>query len=144
MKTFHYFALMLVLTFSFATTCEEEVQPVNLNPELYLGKWQLANVSGGIENVNQNFAENEIVWEFLADGSVTVENNFENDAVEDFMETGSYTYFIESARKSVYPCGYLFWAGDNNLGCMTARENKIVFKRNGSDGYVLTFQRVTE
>ena len=144
MKTIHYFALMLVLTFSFATTCEEDVEPVNLNPELYLGKWQLTNVSGGTEDINLDFAENEIVWEFLADGNVIVVNNFEDNTTDDFMETGSYTYFTEAARKSVSSCGYLFWAGDNNLGCLTARDNKIIFKRNGSDGYVLTFQRSVE
>lgn len=111
--------------------------------ESLAGDYTLVNVSGSIAGVNNNFDPGVIRWHIDGENqSLAVINNFDdnNGSIEDFMETGSYT-FEATADETAGQCPYKYLADENDLGCLSvAEDGTLTFTQPYADGYILTLK----
>jgi hypothetical protein len=107
------------------------------------GNYNLVNVSGSIAGVSNDFDPGVIRWHIDGENqSLTVINNFDdnNGSIEDFMETGSYT-FETTTNETAGQCNYKYLADDNDLGCLSIEtDGTLVFTQPYADGYILTLK----
>lgn len=125
------------------TACNNSDDASTNNPVVISGNFTLVNVSGSIAGVSNDFEPGVIKWHIDGENnSLAVINNFDdsNGTIEDFMETGSYT-FETTTNETAGQCPYKYVAGENDLGCITQEEDgTIIFTQPYADGYVLTLQ----
>ncbi|MGC6430243.1 MAG: hypothetical protein ACON5F_04300 [Jejuia sp.] len=111
-------------------------------------EWHLTNVSGGIAGVDINYDVDTIIWIFNVDfngsGTLSVDNNNDQNDLEDGLNTGEYAVFV--AEYDGQPI--LFLDGDEYAGFSYPNANTLEINHNvhstgvvGSDGYIFTFQR---
>ena len=109
--------------------------------------WHLANVSGGVSGVDNDFDINVVVWEFNETSKVlTVTNNNATPTLEDGLDTGTYSYqIIETGN------GNEAFININNteFGSITVTNSLLVIDQNetstgpAADGYIYTFVKQT-
>ena len=107
--------------------------------------WQLENVSGGIEGVDNDFDPNVVVWEFdEVNANLTVENNNATTSLEDGLNTGTYSYYLEPGNTDEE--AYLI-IDTTEFGRITVTSSTLVIDQNfttngnAADGYIYTFSK---
>jgi hypothetical protein len=138
------YALILLVIFMGLTNCsidnEDKTAPQVV--EIY---WNLVNVTGGINGINENFDLGTIIWRFNeASGILTVENNNTDDTKQDALDSGDYPYSVIDIN------GDLFLVVDNTeIGLLTITATEFVLNENetsqgsGADGYIYKFRKTT-
>ncbi len=111
--------------------------------ESVAGDYTLVKVSGSIAGVSNSFDPGVIRWHIDGENqSLVVTNNFDdnNGNIEDFLETGTYS-FQATAADTAGQCDFKYMADDNDLGCLTvAEDGTLTFTQPYADGYVLTLK----
>lgn len=151
MKKLSFFFL---LTASCIIGCsDDDSAPVKENPcngiypAPHTGIWNLTNISGGINEVNQDIEPGLITWkfEFCPKSGVTVVNNYDNEQVEDFLETGNYDISVTESDPDTYGCSGCCIVGGTNFGNMFYNRfpspTVLTLDRQIPNGYTLTFTR---
>ncbi|KGO91252.1 hypothetical protein [Flavobacterium subsaxonicum] len=136
------FLLVLAGT-AFATGCsKDDDSPKVYDYQNYDGMWVLAHVSGSIAGIDHDY-DGSIIWNFDTEHHIlSVVNNDADETVEDFLESGTYTYSFDANTVTPETCAETFNAGNLDFGCFVNNGNTIVLTQNESDGYVLTFNRI--
>lgn len=137
-----YFLIIACISFLTLTNCSLD-SVNNTQPQTIRVLWHLKNVSGGIDNVDNDFPANKIIWEF--DGPNLEVNNTNTDtALEDGPDTGSYPYTTFKVGEKEYlkvnsiEIGRVTFNTDGTQ--LTLNQNEI---STGSvaDGYIFTFDK---
>jgi hypothetical protein len=132
--------LFLLTSCSINDNNNNDLQPI------VLSFWHLTNTTGGISGVDDSFELDTVVWFFdEINGSLTVSNNNTEETKEDALESGTYTFSIvpEGDKNFIIIDGI-------ELGEITVNEPNFVINENitsdgeTSDGFIYTFQRVTQ
>lgn len=134
-----------VLSFFFLTNCSLGGDDIN-EQQIVRVLWHLENVTGGVSGIDDNFSPNVVVWEFNEiNSTVTVTNDNDNGALEDGLDTGTYSYSITPIGTSSKT--YLI-IDSNEIGSITiGTNNKMVINQNetssgpATDGYIYTFNK---
>jgi hypothetical protein len=140
--------LFVIIVSLFATGCNNDdstnVDPCldNLPPERH-GTWNLVNVTGGIAGVSHDFEPGTIKWTFnTCAGTVSVVNENDDEAVEDFLETGTYNLTFTEYDVTALGCPQYMMAGNTNFGCENhPAQGIMMLKQYIADGYELKFTR---
>ena len=106
--------------------------------------WHLVQTNGGIQGVNDQFELGTIVWTFYENTGNLIVNNQNTDAnKQDFLDSGTYTYSLETIE------GQNFITIDGTeYGEITIRPNEFIIDENtkstgdGADGFIYTFEKV--
>lgn len=115
--------------------------------QVFITYWHLRNVSGGIAGVDIDFELNDIVWNFdEINGELMVNNTNTNDAIEDGLNSGTYTFSVEQNETNRF-----LIIDSNEFGGFTISQTQLqlIIDQNitstgsGADGFVYTFQRIT-
>lgn len=90
--------VIMLVVLGLMTGCEKEVETVTATEnEEILGTWNLSNVSGGLMGTDIDYAEGDVVWDFVDEDTLVVENNADGSEEEEAfsgLESGTYTYDI--------------------------------------------------
>ncbi|RZJ35511.1 MAG: hypothetical protein EOO51_05060 [Flavobacterium sp.] len=106
------------------------------------GHWKLINVKGGISGSDFDFPPGLITYNFdTATNTVEVTNNNTNDAAEDMLPSGSYTYSIQENTTTPQLCEENFFIDEVNFGCYNLGSNQLTFGQVEADGYLITLVR---
>lgn len=136
--------ILLSLTAISLLSCSEDDTPNN-NPTSISGSYSLVKLSGGFAGHNNNFDAGSITWTINeGNNTVTVVNNYNdnNGTVEDFLETGTYS-FLQDTATPANQCTATFKADGMDLGCFTqAEDGTITFNQQYADGYLLTLEPI--
>lgn len=105
--------------------------------------WNLTNVRGGIDGVNNNFEINDIIWSFDQEtATLTVTNTNTDDSVEDGLDSGSYSYSITNDGTH-----FFLLINDTEYGSFTTSETELIIDQNittsgtGADGFIYKFEK---
>ncbi|PKQ45114.1 hypothetical protein [Confluentibacter flavum] len=141
-----YYLIIACISFLTLTNCSlGDVD--NSEPQVIRVLWHLKNVSGGVAGVDNDFNSGVIVWEFKdATSTLTVSNNNSNAAIEDGLNSGTYTYSIDD--NSTGNDDYIS-IGPNEFGsiAITSNGNQLIIDQNktstgpAADGYIYTFDK---
>ena len=130
------FILIVIITSCSINNEDDKIQVLR-------SEWHLKNVSGGLEGVNNDFVLNQVIWMFNEpQSSLTVLNNNTN-AVEDGLDSGTYTYDLLDDGKNIF-----LIIDDNEYGGLTISNNILTIDQNlrstgtGADGFIYSFQLV--
>lgn len=139
-----YYLILACISFFTLTNCS--IGEVDTSePQVIRVLWHLKNVSGGIAGVDNDFNNGVIIWEFKSEtSSVTVTNTNSDTAIEDGLDSGTYTYSIEEVNNQEY-----LTIGSNELGSIsvTSNGNQLIIDQNetstgpAADGYIYTFDK---
>ncbi|MBU3821433.1 hypothetical protein KO566_05125 [Flavobacteriaceae bacterium XHP0103] len=137
--------LITLLSFFSLTNCSLGNDTNENQQEVVRVLWHLANVSGGINGVDNDFDINVVVWEFNEISKVlTVTNNNETPSLEDGLDTGTYPYYITETGNG----NEAFISLNNNeFGEIIVTNNTLVIDQNetssgpAADGYIYTFSK---
>lgn len=137
----HLKFLTSIILIVISTSCS--INNENNKPQVVRSEWHLKNVSGGLEGVNNDFVLNQIIWIFNeSQSSLTVLNNNTN-AVEDGLDSGTYTYALLNDSNNTF-----LIIDDNEFGGLTILNDILTIDQNitstgsGADGFIYTFQLV--
>lgn len=132
--------LLLISPLLLATSCDDDDNNTPQNAAL-TGRWKLVNISGGIQGQDFDVPNGTITWTFNNNNMVQVVNNNPVDSnVEDFFETGTYTYQHIASEVSA-TCPQLLRVNNVDLGCKHTAGNTMTLTQTESDGYVLTLMK---
>ena len=106
------------------------------------GKWHLVTVSGGIEGTIDNYAFNEIVYDFDTEThTVKVMNTNTNETKVDFFDSGTYHYTFEVNTITPESCTQTIVINGTDLGCYSFEANQLTMTQIGDDVYTLNMER---
>lgn len=115
--------------------------PTTYNPKME-GKWHLINVSGGIQGISEDFAYEEIVWDFdTANLKVTVHNTNTDPQKADSFDSGTYDFNITPNTVTPQNCSLNIVVNSINMGCYAFSPNEFTMSQIEADGYMLQFVR---
>ena len=107
--------------------------------------WNLKNVTGGIDGVDNDFATGKIVWEFKdATSSLTVSNTNTDTSIEDGLDSGNYTFSLTEIGSDTYlninsnEVGKIIFTDSGNT--LTINQN-LKSTGTGTDGFVYMFTK---
>jgi len=130
------FLLLLTYSFCIITSCTNDN-----NNDSSIEIWNLRHVSGGIAGINNNFNQGLIIWKLNPQNStLTVENN-NSDGNYDGLDSGTYSYTIQSNSGNSY-----IIIDSNEFGGITSSQNELIIDQNmtsngsGADGFILRFE----
>ena len=137
-------SIIIVLScFFIFSNCSDNQDPIEPQKIEYL--WHLVKVTGGIAGINQEFSVGTIIWSFDdASKKLVVENNNDDNAVEDALDSGSYNYDVLELEQELY-----LIIDENEFGNFKTSQNLLVIDQNimstgnGADGFIYTFQAET-
>ena len=137
----NYKFLTSLILFVIITSCS--INNDDDKPQVVRSEWHLKNVSGGLAGVNNDFHFNQVIWVFNElQGSLTVLNNNTN-AVEDGLDSGTYTYSILDDGTTTF-----LIIDENEFGGLIILNNNLTIDQNltitgtGADGFIYSFQLV--
>jgi hypothetical protein len=137
-------SVMLLLALVGTACCGvDDTTPVNPAAGIS-GSYSLTNISGGLMGINNNFDSGLIKWTInQQNNTFTIVNNYDdNGTVEDFLETGIYT-FVQAAGAPADQCTATYKADNMDLGCFNqAADGTITFNQQHADGYLLTLTHI--
>lgn len=121
----------------------------NTPTEVTVIQWNLINVSGGVAGVDHDFELGEIIWVFDEfSGNLNIENNNTDDSLEDGLDSGDYTFFLEEDEfLNLYVIidgieyGSLIVSGDTSY--FTLDQNESSTTGTGADGFIYLFEKTT-
>lgn len=126
----------------FVAACSDDDNTAVTTVAALGGTWKLANVSGSIAGIDQDFAPGAVTWNFnIENNTVSVQNNNPDDSLTDFFPTGNYMYAYIQNNVSPQSCAYALAISDINFGCAASNGTTLTLNQVESDGYILTFTR---
>lgn len=132
--------MLLISPLLLATSCDEDDDSSIPNTTL-TGRWNLVNVSGGLQGQDFDIPNGSITWTFNANNTVQVVNNNPADGnAEDFFETGTYNYQYTTNEVST-TCNQTLKIDDIDLGCQNIQGNTMTLSQVEADGYLLTLKK---
>ncbi|WP_100614409.1 hypothetical protein [Confluentibacter citreus] len=139
-----YYLIIACVSFFTLTNCS--IGDINNDiPQVTRVLWNLNNVSGGIDGVDNDFASGVIVWEFKnGTSTLTVSNTNNNAAIEDGLNSGTYSFSVNKIGNVEY-----LTINSSEFGSLTFTTNDTVLIINqnetstgtGNDGYIYTFTK---
>lgn len=116
----------LLYNYSKDTSIENQIQQ----------KWDLINVNGGLAGLNENFPQGAITWDFGRSEVTIVNNNSQQNAIYDGLETGTYEYAINEVNdfKTLVVDG-------QDLGGVSISNDELIVDQRAVDGFQLRFQK---
>ncbi|NNC51120.1 MAG: hypothetical protein HKO01_11350 [Flaviramulus sp.] len=137
--------LILIICFLTLFNCSLGNETNNTPPQIVKIYWNLVNVSGGFEGVNDNFEVGTIIWEFNdSTETLSVDNQNNDDTKQDGLDSGNYSYSIFNVEDESY-----IIVDDIEVGSMTLTSNELVINENetsegsAADGFIYTFSKTT-
>lgn len=135
--------LILFTCFFIFTNCS--IKNDNTTPDVVRVYYNLINVSGGIEGVDDYFELGTITWTFNDEtGILTVVNENIDNTKQDGLDSGDYNYSVLNSG------GNSFLIVDSNeLGSLEYITNNLIINGNetsegsGADGFIYTFSLTT-
>ena len=135
--------LILFTCFFIFTNCS--IKNDNTTPDVFRVYYNLINVSGGIEGVDDYFELGTITWTFNDEtGILTVVNENIDNTKQDGLDSGDYNYSVLNSG------GNSFLIVDSNeLGSLEYITNNLIINGNetsegsGADGFIYTFSLTT-
>lgn len=132
-------SLLMILSLVFFTSCnndDDSIQAETLN-----GIWNLKNVSGGLQGLDIDYSQGEVVWNFnLENNTLIIENNIITTGPEDIyagLESG--TYNIEIIQSGGTETLYI---DNNERGVIILTENNLKIDDGlAADGFITEFKR---
>lgn len=130
------FLSLLLVTVSCSDTNDDINDPLD-------GEWHVANISGGLAGINDDYAHGTIIWNFNSQTSkLTVANNNTANTLYDGLESGEYPYSILTKNKVLY-----LLIDGQEFGGITLSQNRLTFNQNklssgsGADGFILWLEK---
>lgn len=130
---------IILLAGVFAASCDEDSTTPANNPQTMNGKWHLVDISGSIAGGHHALEPGTITWAFGDDGLLVVQNNNTNESIEDFFESGTYTYSYIPNEDSPEMCAQVLMVNSINLGCQVGNAQEMIITNTWADGYQLKF-----
>ena len=106
------------------------------------GTWRLANVSGGITGISDDFDDASITWTFNPDGSINIWNTNTDDTKQDLIETGDYDYAIVPNEATPELCSQAMVINSVSYGCYSISGDTLTLSQIESDGYQVTLIKI--
>lgn len=119
----------------------EEPQQPEQPQEAPPGSWSLVNVSGSIAGVSHDFPMGQVIWTFNDDNTIDVVNNNPDQSVEDFLDTGNFTYGYFPSEMPTTTCSEDMFVWCFVLGCQQIDGDVMTITQQFADGYTLTFHK---
>lgn len=136
MRKFLMIAIVLISALSIGCSNDDDTNDENKTPTLN-GKWNLVNVSGGIQGIDQDFQKGTVVWDFnQSDETVTIINNNQLQGVYDGFPSGTYSYGITSPADAE-----VLVVNEISLGTVDLKINTLTIEQLAIDGVKLSFTR---
>lgn len=139
MKHYILIAFCSLITFTNCSVDNNEIPEV-----ITKTYWHLRNVNGGVAGVDIDFNLDKIIWFFNDQtGDLTVTNTNTEDTIEDGLESGDYSFTVNTDDTD----NYLLING-NEYGGLLITATELIIDQNimstgsGADGFIYTFQRV--
>jgi len=140
MKTtlsFYFITIVVFLTILGCSSNSSQTSVIN-------GTWNLVNVGGGINGINDDYENGVIKWIFNRPEAfnLKVENNNFSSTEYDGLESGIYNYVILE-----YNGDFFLIIEGEEFGRYDLSDNNLLINQNetstgsGADGYILKFER---
>ncbi|WP_378174963.1 hypothetical protein [Aquimarina sp. SS2-1] len=127
-----YILLLSVMILSCSTDDDTNNRSLGLQ-----GEWNLVNIIGGFEGVDQDFEKGTIIWDFNeTDGTITVTNNSTITDVYNGLPSGTYVYSVMDSGGSDE-----LIVNDINLGTFTVTSIYLTIIPQFRDGFEIRFDR---
>ncbi|GGX03462.1 hypothetical protein [Aquimarina muelleri] len=133
MKKMKYFVYVLFLAIGCS---EDDDTSLNSNLSGLQGEWSLANVTGGLIGINENFKKGMIIWVFNEETKTVKITNKNTNDVYDVLSSGTYTYSILVVNDSKE-----LIIDDKNIGNFELTTNQFTIDDQFRDGFKVTFNR---
>jgi len=139
------YCTILIIAFSFLISCSvgDDI-PQNSN-EVRI-TWHLKQTTGGVAGINDEFAIDDVVWSFSEDeGTLNVDNQNTDTEKQDFLDSGTYSFSIATINGENF-----ISIGGVEYGEIIIGNTQFTINENYTsvgeiaDGFIYTFQRVTE
>ncbi|WP_405206369.1 hypothetical protein [Aquimarina sp. LLG6339-5] len=102
------------------------------------GEWNLINVTGGFTEVDQDFEEGIIIWDFNeSDSMLTITNNSTITEVYDGFPSGVYSYSVVTLANGSEE----LVVNEINLGTFTSTSDSFTVNQQFRDGFRIQFMR---
>lgn len=134
--------ILAFLALAVNRSCESDEIDNNIPANTLNDLWNLTSIQGGFADVNYQFEEGEITWEFNEqDNTLNVVNNNASDEGYDGLETGEYSFSIIQFDDIL-----LLEINNDSYGSYYVENNELIIDQNGatsgnSDGFILDFVR---
>jgi len=127
--------LAILLMFMGGGSCSDDIDP----QKAILGKWRLVKVTAPFTPtgpISYNYSKYNIIYEFKADGTLTVSGNIEQIDWYGGHEIGEHTYSIVGNEN-----GYSLIIGYGMYGCNISFKTLVMDER-PVDGYLYNLDRI--
>jgi len=133
--------IMAFLALAVNNSCENDDLNDSTTPPLN-DLWNLTSIQGGFADVNYQFDEGEITWDFNVETNIlyVVNNNIEDEGY-DSLQTGEYNFSIIE-----FDAILLVEINNEMFGSYYIEANELIIDQNGAppgnaDGFILGFVR---
>lgn len=141
MMNFKKLSLILILNLIFSISCSNSDDDSN-QTETLNGIWHLKNVSGGLQGVNIDYRQDDVIWNFNVENStLIVENNIMTTGPEDIyfgLDSGTYSIRVEKSEETE-----TLFIDDTKRGVIILLNSNNLKIDDGlaADGFITEFER---
>ncbi|MFD2562118.1 hypothetical protein [Aquimarina rubra] len=129
--------LYILLLSLLIISCSNDDDSTNNSLVDLQGEWNLVNIIGGFEGIDQDFERGTIIWDFNeTDGTITVTNNSTITDVYNGLPSGTYDYSVMDSGGSDE-----LIVNDINLGTFTVTSINLTIIPQFRDGFEIRFDR---
>lgn len=134
-----YKILISFITLLFISGCSDDDDSTEKGP--IIGLWTLVNTTGTIAGINHQFVENEIIWTFNTNNTVTVVNNSTDENLQSGFPSGTYPYTIAD-NENIASCPQNITIQTAEFGCLSFYGNEMDINENIADGINYHFYKI--
>jgi len=119
---------------------DDDLNDLTDNLKILSDSWTLTSIQGGATNINYNFEQGDIVWNFNGEANIlSVVNNYNGDVAYNGLQTGDYSFSIIQ-----FDAILLIEIDNESFGTYYIEDNTLIINLNGStsgnsDGFILDF-----
>jgi hypothetical protein len=127
--------LTLVFAITLFTACSSDDPKTTLD-----GNWKLRRVENFGGTVHQ-FTGTEVQWKFDIDDETFIVTGDTDDARDQALPGGLYTYQIGETENEAVTCSKSIWVDDIDFGCYSLQGQRLKIGTVDAGGYEITLER---
>ncbi len=132
-----YFSLLFLFVVLGCSNDDDGASNPDISSSELSGSWNLINVSGGFQGIDQDFDPGTVIWVFNeTNNTIAVTNNNTDNSIEDMLPTGTYDYALVSLQqvREIVIDGV-------NRGNLEVTAGQLIINEQFRDGFRFVFNR---